>query len=79
MSERFVGQVTELATFENTPHLYTEKFAVSLMIFAKIYKKFTIRKPCLIISEQSLFNMQEKTNCKLFMNSPQFVIACHKY
>ncbi len=59
MSERFVGQVTELATFENPPHLYTEKFKDFLMIFAKVYKKFTIKKLCLIISEQSHFNIEK--------------------
>lgn len=41
LSKRFVGQVTELATFEITLYLYTEKFEVFLIKKQKIYKKFT--------------------------------------
>ena len=38
MSERFVGQVTELATFEIPLYLYTEKFEDFLKDFAKFCK-----------------------------------------
>ncbi|MDE5584186.1 MAG: hypothetical protein K2J08_10850 [Ruminococcus sp.] len=76
MSEHFVGQVTMLATFEIPLYLYTEKFEVFLIHFEKVYKKFINKKAPPDDFRTEPFRYMEKSNCKIFVNSPQFVIAC---
>ena len=76
LSERFVGQVTEFATFEIPLYLYTEKFEVFLIHFEKVYKKFINKKAPPDDFRTEPFRYRGKPNCKIFVNSPQFIVAC---
>lgn len=59
LSERFVGQVTQLATFENSLIYIPKIFQISSKILQIFTKNSQTEKLCPIISEQNLFNAEK--------------------